>query len=309
MTTVSLDRSVSFCRSLARRSGRNFYYSFLTLPSSKRDDMCVLYSFMRLSDDLVDDQAVDAFRRSSQLDDWRSWLRLALEEDRYEHPVFPALAELVDRCRLPHRYLHSVLDGIEMDLQPVRFDTVSELERYCYHVAGVVGLCCIHVWGFDGTEATDLAVDCGTAFQLTNILRDLREDLQQGRVYLPTEDWQQFGCSPHDVLANGIHDDFEELIRFEVERTRTFYARGRELLHRLSPEGVPILSAMLRIYGGILDQIDRRPADILVRRIGLSRLRKLLIAGDEIVRGRWRNRFRSAGPSRTVPTETINQPP
>jgi phytoene synthase len=178
-----------------------------------------------------------------------------------------------------------------MDLRPVAFETFDRLADYCYHVAGAVGLACIHLWGFHDERAVAAAIDCGTAFQITNILRDLREDAARGRVYLPQEDLARFDLSADD-LAQGRRDErFERLMQFEVARAREYYARARPLYDYLDPPGKPILETMLRIYGGLLDEIERRRYDVFTRRVELSCGRKLYIAGRVLLRQKLRSIF------------------
>lgn len=285
--TVSLEESYAWCRSLARRTAGNFYFSFLTLPADRLRDMCVLYAFMRVSDDIGDDDRVPVSRRIEELASWRHSLERALLRGQFRHQAFPALADVVDRYRIPPQYLFNVLDGVRADLEPVHFTTFTELSDYCYRVAGVVGLCCIHVWGFHDDRAVDRAVDCGLAFQLTNILRDLREDAARGRIYLPREDLERFDYAPQDLTAGRRNGRFDELMRFEVDRTRDYYRRAEELFQYLERPGRPILSAMLEIYGGLLSEIERRNYDVFSRRIALSRWRKLWISARSIARHRW----------------------
>lgn len=283
---VTLDESYAYCRSLSRRTGENFYFSFLTLPAEKFRDMCVLYAFMRICDDIGDDDGLPIAERSRRLAEWRDGLQRALEGDCSRHELFPALAELVGRYRIPPEHLLTVIDGVESDLDSPVFETFDDLSRYCYQVAGAVGLCCIHVWGFRDGRAIERAVDCGVAFQLTNILRDLGEDAAMGRIYLPREDLERFGYTADDIAAHRRDDRFRELMRFEVDRARSYYRRAEELFDQLEPAGRPIFSAMLRIYGGLLREIEGRDYDVYSRRISLSRWRKLRIALGAIVRHR-----------------------
>jgi phytoene synthase len=242
---------------------------------------------MRVSDDLGDDQSVPVAERAQLLKAWRSDLEAALNGSRFGHALFPALADVVERCGVPHEHLFAVLDGIEMDLDPTGFESFEELSQYCYRVAGAVGLCCIHVWGFHDERAIDRAIDCGLAFQLTNILRDLGEDAAMGRVYLPREDLQRFDYSAEDIAAQRYDERFVELMQFEAERARVYYRRAEELHDYLEPAGKPIFQAMLQIYGGLLDAIERRKYDVYSSRVSLPRWRKLLISFDAIVRQRW----------------------
>lgn len=313
--SVSLEQSYEYCIALSRRTARNFYYSFLTLPRERFRAMCVLYAFMRVTDDLGDgDQdislvgtdrvssAADAGDRPSpearaqSLIAWRHALKGVLEGAAVEHPVLPAVADMLQRHNLPPKYLEAVISGVEMDLGPVAIDTFASLEKYCYHVAGAVGLACIHVWGFHDPRAIDAAIDCGTAFQLTNILRDLREDALLGRMYLPREDLERFGCSSADFSQGTPPEGFGRLMEFEISRARDYYARAGALFDYLDAPGRPILETMIGIYGGLLDEIERRRFDVLTRRVQLSRWRKLSIAGRAIVRHKFQRLFATSGP-------------
>jgi phytoene synthase len=282
--------SYDYCRALAKRTARNFYYSFLTLPRDRLRAMCVVYSFMRVTDDLGDSDEPQTIREAA-LREWRESVSRACQTSQCDHPVLPALVDVIGRYRIPVEYLFDVITGVEMDLKPVAFETFDRLTDYCYHVAGAVGLACIHLWGFHDERALAAAVDCGTAFQITNILRDLREDASRGRVYLPQEDLLRFELTADD-LAEGRRDArFERLMQFEVARAREYYTRAQPLYDYLDPPGKPILETMLRIYGGLLDEIERRRYDVFTRRIELSCGRKLYIAGRVLIRQKLRSVF------------------
>lgn len=284
----SLADSYAYCQALARDTGRNFYFSFLTLPRRMFRDMCVLYAFMRHTDDLGDAHDLDPAERQRRLRAWRGELDRALQGDGNGR-ILPALADMARRRAIPHEYLHEVIAGVESDLFPRRFATFAELERYCYQVAGAVGLCCIHVWGFQDEKATNLAIDCGTAFQLTNILRDLGEDARCGRVYLPEDELSRFDYGPADLRA-GVRDErFERLMRFQVDRAWQFYARGAGLYDCLNRPGRSVLSAMLRIYGALLREIERRDFDVFSGRVRLTTSRKLAIACTSLLGLRYRS--------------------
>lgn len=263
--------------------------------------MDALYAFNRITDDFGDDEGVPLELRRVQLASWRESLRVVLNSDRKDsphgtppdtaevgtlmtHPALPAIADMIRRYQVPHDDLFAVIDGVEMDLQPVEMATFAELERYCYHVAGSVGLCCLHVWGFrDDPAVKPLAVDCGLALQLTNILRDLAEDAARGRIYLPREDLDRFGYSADDLRRHARDDRFRDLMRFEAERAQSCYARAEQLFAHLEPPGRPILRAMLDIYGGLLREIERRDFDVFSQRVSLPKWKKLWFAGRAMV--------------------------
>jgi len=295
---TTVEDSYRICQSIAKRTAKNFYYSFVGLPHDCFRSMCVLYAFMRICDDIGDDESVDLDIRRERLQLWREQLRVALAEGRFEHEVFPALAEVIERHDLPPDYLYAVIDGVKMDLEPNEIATFDQLAQYCYCVAGAVGLCCIHIWGFEDDErAINAAIDCGMAFQLTNILRDIAEDAQMGRVYLPRDELERFGYSVDDLIQLKQTTEFNELMSFQVQRARKYYARANALFDYLSPIGQPILRAMMKIYGGLLDEIEQRDFDVFSERISLPKWRKLLIAAESVVRQPWLRRVNNEAES------------
>jgi phytoene synthase len=278
MTADGLKASYATCYEITRRAASNFYFGFLLLPREKRQAMHALYAFLRQTDDLGDDGgAVD--ERLAALAAWRISLDRALAGE-FDSPVFPALIDTMHRYEIRPEWLHAVIDGVGEDQTIVNFATYADLSRYCYHVAGVVGLSCIHIWGIhdNGPRVTELAVICGRAFQLTNILRDLKEDIERGRVYLPQEDLAQFDYSEDD-LRQGVYDDrFRALMRFEIDRTEACYSEAAELHEYLSPEGQAALGAMMGMYRGLLGEIRRRDGDVFTKRVRLNAWQKLGIA-------------------------------
>jgi 15-cis-phytoene synthase len=264
--------SYAWCERLARRTAGNFYHAFRLLPAEQRRAMCALYSFLRVADDLSDGPGAPEEKRGP-LAWWRRSLFAALAGDD-SHPLHPALRDTVERYAIPVRYLEEVLDGVEMDLEVSRYDTFADLYRYCYHVAGAVGLCCVHIWGFTGA-AERPAEAAGIALQLTNILRDVGEDAARGRVYLPGEDLERFGCRPEALGEGRCDGPFRELMRFEAERAYGYYEEARSLLRLLEPPGRAVFLVMLRTYRGILDAIVERDFDVFRSRVRLPAWRKL----------------------------------
>lgn len=271
-----LGRCYEHCRRIARAKARNFYYAFLALPPRERMAMCALYAYLRETDDLGDNPSPAEERRSA-LARWRADLTAALD-GQPSSPVLTALADTAANYRIPPEYLTATIDGVLMDVDGRTYATFAELTDYCYHVASVVGLSCIHIWGFTSEEAKPHAVALGYAFQLTNILRDIREDHEQGRIYLPSEDLARFGYSPADLAARVYDDRFRALMRFEIARARAFYDDGAKLRPYLSPMGRRSLDVMVGIYRGLLEEIDRRGGNIFEGRIRLSRWQKWRIA-------------------------------
>jgi phytoene synthase len=273
---LSLDESYTYCEDVARREAGNFYPAFRVLPRDQRRSMCALYTFMRIADDLSDEPGPTEQKRA-QLADWRHGLRRALT-GAYQHISHAALHDTVVRNQIPPRYLEAVIDGVEMDLEPVAYATFVDLRLYCYRVASAVGLASIHVWGFSDEKAKAYAEDAGLAFQLTNILRDLGEDAARGRVYLPREDLNRYGYDVERLCASRRDDSFRALMRFEIERARGYYEAAWPLAPLLPPPGRAVFLMMARTYRGLLDAIEARDYDVFSSRIRLSRWKKLMLA-------------------------------
>ena len=272
-----LSASYRSAEAVARKQARNFYYSFLVLPPDKRRAFCAVYAFMRSCDDISDGDAATEAKRS-QLAQWRSLLDDAYAGGDCDNPIMPAFRESVQRFSIPAEYFHWIIDGAEMDLDSVQYETFEDLYRYCFHVASAVGFVCLQIFGFKEETAKEYAEKCGIAFQLTNILRDVKEDSAMGRIYLPEEDLRRFHYSPED-LNNGILDHrFRDLLRFEADRAKQYYGQARRLLPLVEKESRPALWAMMEIYERLLDRIVRNRFDIFQNSVRLSGMEKTSIA-------------------------------
>ena len=265
---MQLDASYAFCRKIARTRARNFYYSFLLLSREQRDAMCAIYAFMRYCDDISEGQGASR----EAIERWRRDLGLALAGQNPDNPLWPAFRDTVERYKIPHCYFHEMIDGVSSDLEPRQIQTFDELYRYCYQVASVVGLTIIHIFGFESPEALKLAEKCGIAFQLTNILRDVREDRENQRIYIPAEDIRRFGAD-----LEKRDENFLRLMRFEAERAHSFYDESRPLLNLVHARSRPSLWALIEIYRRLLDRIERSNFDVLARRIRVPTWEKLWI--------------------------------
>jgi phytoene synthase len=272
-------RSQQYCSRVARTRAKNFYYSFLLLTRQQRRAMCSIYAFMRYCDDLSDEPGANR----AAMERWRAEMEDALEGRYGVHPVWPAFHYTVRRFGIPHQYFRDMIDGVASDLEPRRVETFEELYRYCYQVASVVGLTTIHIFGFDTPSALPLAEQCGVAFQLTNILRDIREDAERGRVYLPAEDLRRFGVSEQDFTTGNRSEPVLRLLRFEAERARRYYDQSRPLLDLIHPRSRPSLEALIAIYSRLLDRIERRNYDVFTARVRLSALEKSWILVQSIL--------------------------
>lgn len=275
----ALQASHEFCREIARREARNFYLAFRLLPHQGRLSMCALYAFMRRTDDLADEAGPVAGKEEA-LERWRDDLDAALAGHPARWPGLLALADTVTRCGIPTSLLHEVIEGVTMDLRPRRYANFDELADYCYRVASTVGLCCIHIWGYrsDDGKAERLAIGCGIALQLTNIIRDVREDARNGRIYLPEDDLVRFHVEPAAFLATAPSEPLREMLAFEARRAYDLYDQARELVPMISPEGRPVLLTIMGIYRALLDEIVRRDYNVLSSRVRLPAWRKAAIA-------------------------------
>ena len=273
--------SFRYCRRLTRRAHSSFPLAFRVLPRAKRDAMTALYAFCRASDDLADEPGDPAAKRAA-LHGWRTRLRDALRRGIYTHRLHAALHDAVHRYEVPSDYLEAVLDGVETDVVPVGFATFDELYPYCYRVASAVGVACLYVWGTrdpdDLGPAIDLATDAGIAFQLTNILRDLGEDRARGRVYLPRDELERFGCPPESWRPD--NPAFRELMRFQVGRAREYYAKAARGLPKADAGRLVAAEIMGAIYRRILDRIEDRDYDVFSSVVRIPRPRRALIAAS-----------------------------
>jgi len=272
---MTLDESYAYCERIARTQAKNFYYSFLLLSRPQRQAMCAIYAFMRYCDDLSDSD--DVADRPAAIAGWRRDLDAALSGNPSEHPLWPAFIDSVKRYGIPHQYFHDMIRGVSSDLEPRRIQTFQELYDYCYHVASVVGLTIIHIFGFENPEALRLAERCGVAFQLTNILRDVREDAEHGRVYLPTEDLEQFGVKPEELAGSALSPALRNLLAFEADRAREYYRESQPLIEMVSSSSRASLKALIGIYSRLLQRISNSGYEVLAVRVRVPAWEKIWI--------------------------------
>lgn len=275
MTTLA--RSYEHCRKVARTRARNFYYSFVLLPKPQRDAICAVYAFNRRCDDLSDEPGAEPEARRAAVESWRAELERSLAGSPGEDPLWPAFCDTAARYRIPSEYFYEMLDGITSDLEPRMIETYDELYRYCYRVASVVGLTVIHIFGFKSEKALPLAEKCGIAFQLTNILRDVREDAERGRIYIPAEDLERFHVYPSDLAEGKRTDEFVALMEFETARAKACYKESAPLVDMIEAHARPSLWALIEIYSRLLARIERTNYDVLSGRISLPAREKLAV--------------------------------
>ena len=295
-----LTHAYAVCRGVTRRAARNFYYAFLVLPSEKRDALCAVYAFMRHADDIADDEHLSAADKLAQLQAWREQMQRALGGEVSDDPVLFALADAQQRFSLRTDLLGLLVEGTGMDVRQappdaapgvpaVLYATYADLERYCYHVASVVGLICIRVFGYHDAAAEPLAERTGIAFQLTNIIRDVREDALMGRVYLPQEDMLQFSRSPFELSAERLGNSFDAapfrpLLELEAQRARECYRAADQLLPLIDEDCRPALWVLVEIYRRLLEKIAQRGYDVFGEKVRVSTAEKLRV----LAMGFWR---------------------
>jgi len=253
----------------------NFYLSFTTLPAPKREAIETIYAFCRVTDDIVDENG-DVTEKRAKLRDWTDELQRSVTGNSRYH-ILNSMSTTVRRFNIPIHHLYDLLEGMEMDLNKNRYATFSELRSYCYRAASTVGLMCAEVFGYHRVRTKQYAVHLGIALQLTNILRDIKQDAKRGRIYLPLEDIHRFGLSEQDILANVYDDRFRALMKFEVDRTREYYRKAKEAL---AEEDKPLFTAariMGNIYYLLLRRIEKVNYDVYSKRIRLSTALKFMV--------------------------------
>jgi 15-cis-phytoene synthase len=304
--TLNVEEAYAVCRQIARREAKNFYYAFVALPKAKRNAICAVYAFMRHADDLSDDETKSREERRVSLDDWLSSWHIAAQGGSTDNPVFVALRDAQARSHITTELLDQLVQGTAMDLHPahtsnggsgsdsihpMQFDTYATFEdlyRYCYYVASVVGLVCIRIFEYSDPIAEKLAEETGIAFQLTNILRDVREDAERDRIYLPLEDLERFGVSIGEIqqLKNGRHLTLNqrELLEFEANRAEHYYKAGAALLPLIAADARPALWVLITIYHRLLQRIEQQNFDVFTEKVSVPTITKLTILARGLVR-------------------------
>jgi phytoene synthase len=270
---ISLSESYAHCRRVAKERAKNFYYSFILLDDGRRNAMCAMYAFMRYCDDLSDEPGANR----AAIEGWRRDMEAALAGKPADNAIWPAFLDTVTRYKIPHEYFRDMIDGVASDLEPRTIHDFAELYAYCYRVASVVGLVTVHIFGFRSPEALPLAEKCGIAFQLTNILRDIKEDAGLGRVYLPEDEMARFRLSAVDLKSGRRSDEFAAFMDFQIDRAANYYNESRPLLEMVDREAKNSLWALIAIYRGLLEHIAETPTDVLARRMSLPVSAKLWI--------------------------------
>ena len=265
-----------YCQSKAAQSGSSFYYSFLFLPTDRRRAITALYAFCREVDDIVDEIKDTEVARVKLA--WWSNEIAELFHGSPQHPVTRALAPAVTTFDLPESRFQEVIAGMEMDLTRNRYDTFQDLTLYCHRVAGVVGLMAAEIFGRTQDATLEYAENLGTAFQLTNIIRDVGEDARRNRIYIPLDELGRFGIDTGDILRGRAADRFADLISYQIARARNFYARAFSALPDADRRAQRPGLVMAAIYQSLLNGIESKKTNVLTTRASMTPIRKLWIA-------------------------------
>lgn len=285
-----LAHAYAVCRGIARRSAKNFYYGFLVLPSEKRNAFCAVYAFMRHADDISDTPGLDPAQKRQKLGEWLDLANQVFSGKPTDDPVLLALADSQSRFKIPAQLFEKLVYGTSLDLDipqsqgipAVVCHSFEDLQRYCYFVASVVGLVCIRIFGYQDSKAEMLAEDCGLAFQLTNIIRDVKEDAGMGRIYLPEEDLARFGLSSQQLAPEGLNSaakaaELKPVLEFQAERARRYYDSAKWLMELIEEDSRAALWVLVEIYSRLLKKIAARNYDVLTERVQLSFWEKMKV--------------------------------
>lgn len=279
MQALDLDESYRYCEKNTKERAKNFYYGIRLLPPEQRRSMCAMYAFFRYCDDVSDGDI-----KGSKADLLKEWRASIDGSEVGSSRILPAFYDAKRKHGIPSGYFHAMIDGVEADLTKSRYATFEELYRYCYCVASTVGLVCVHVYGFDHSpEALQMAEWRGIAFQLTNILRDVAEDLSLGRVYLPADELARAGLSEQDLLSGRDTPAMRQFLKEQVARAQDYYAKAAGLDERVHAECRSSLGAMTNIYQALLNKVGSMGCGVLKKRARLSTVEKLRLAGKTLL--------------------------
>ena len=308
--TAAVTAAYAHCRAVAKREAKNFYWAFRVLPQHKSDAMCAVYAFMRKADDLSDDESLSLEERRAAMAAWTAAWRASRGPGDAADPVFLALNDTQERFAIPDELLEQLVAGTTMDLQPqpegvttVRettmtaagkttreyqvYESFDALYRYCYLVASVVGLVCIRIFGYSDPRAELLAERTGVAFQLTNILRDVREDAERGRIYLPLADMWVAGLSTErflkEIESGAASPELHVMLQMEIDRATDFYNAADELIPLLDADARPAMEVLATIYRRLLARVAQDPEAVLRERVSVHISEKLGILGRGLI--------------------------
>jgi phytoene synthase len=291
-----LNHAYAVCRGIARRAAKNFYYGFIVLPAEKRNALSAVYAFMRHADDIADEPGADAQQKRQKMQEWLEAAKAVFDGEPTDDPVLMALGDAQKKFKIPPELFEKLVYGTSLDLeipsvpgQPaVVCQTFEDLKHYCYYVASVVGLVCIRIFGYEDSKAEFLAEDCGLAFQLTNIIRDIKEDATMGRIYIPEEDLARTNLTAASFAPAALADpakvqQLRPALEYEAERARKYYESAKWLMELIEEDSRAALWVLVEIYSRLLRKITERNYDVLTERVRLSTWEKLKVLGRGFV--------------------------
>jgi phytoene synthase len=303
---TQITEAYRFCRDIARREAKNFYWSFRVLPRHKSDAMCAVYAFMRRADDIADDESKSIQSRRIEMSDWlESWRasRIPANHPTTTDPVFLALADTQRRFNIPDSLLEELVAGTTMDLEPradngpQTYATFEDLYRYCYLVASVVGLVCIKIFGYTDPRAEQFAEETGVAFQLTNILRDVKEDVERSRIYIPLDLLEEFGETPDELLelthpnARALTERERAMLATLAIRAEKYYLAANKLIPLLDRDSRAAMWVLVTIYHRLLARIADHKMEVFRTRVSLSTAEKLTVFARGALMAAWNRVF------------------
>ena len=286
-----LSHAYAVCRGITRRAAKNFYYGFIVLPSEKRNALSAVYAFMRHADDITDEPGVDPQQKRAKLTEWLEAAKAVFAGKATDDPVLMALGDAQKNFKIPPELFEKLVYGTSLDLDipaasadapAILCTTFEDLKQYCYYVASVVGLVCIRIFGYEDSKAEFLAEDCGLAFQLTNIIRDIKEDAGMGRIYIPEEDLARTNLSAANFSSASLQDpaqvqQLRPALEYEAERARKYYESAKWLMELIEEDSRAALWVLVEIYSRLLKKITERNYDVLTERVRLTFWEKMKV--------------------------------
>jgi phytoene synthase len=265
-------------KAIAKKSRSSFLYSFSLLPKDKNDAMNTIYAFCRKTDDIVDSTSEPVDEKQSKILEWRNELQKAMVSGKSRFSLLNKLNVVRKKFNIPAEPFFDLIKGMEMDLKKNRYNTFGELTEYCFNVASTVGLMSIEVFGYSNEKTKDFAVNLGIALQLTNILRDIRQDAEFGRIYIPLEDMKKFGYTEDDLINMRYDDRFVELMKYECERAKSYYSKADSFLTKDDKGLMFAARIMQHIYFRLLGKIEKKNYNVFAEKVKVSKLKKIFIA-------------------------------
>jgi len=286
-----LSHAYAVCRGISRRAAKNFYYGFMVLPSEKRNALSAVYAFMRHADDISDEPGVDPQLKRQKLSEWLESAKAVFNGKATDDPVLLALGDAQKKFKIAPELFEKLVYGTSLDLDippasaespAILCNTFEDLKQYCYYVASVVGLVCIRIFGYQDTKAEFLAEDCGLAFQLTNIIRDIKEDASMGRIYIPAEDLVRSNLTAANFASGALQNPTQVLqlrpaLECEADRARKYYESAKWLMELIDEDSRAALWVLVEIYSRLLQKIADRNYDVLTERVRLTLWEKLKV--------------------------------